>query len=169
MFSDFKKIFPKTAFWHFNSHFVLKTFIWVIFQITEKKQQIINNKFLANIWRNNWHFRIWRSKRTLIMYLPFTFKIKWYRCSRCAIVIHYRRTNIKGTANSNLELSQEKLISLFCNKLKNRVSKQSMYLVARKMMKECGGFICERAFFKGDFFGKSKYFWKMMECFFFVQ
>ena len=51
------------------------------------------------------------------MYLPFTFKIKWYRCSWCASMIQYRRANIKGTANSNLELSQEKwwneLASLF--------------------------------------------------------
>ena len=45
MFPDFKKSFPKKLFWHFKLHFVLKTFILDIFQITEKKQQTKNQQF----------------------------------------------------------------------------------------------------------------------------
>ena len=60
----FQNSFPKKIFWHFNVHFVLKTFIWDMFQITEKKQPTKNNNFLTNIWCNNWHFSIWRHKKT---------------------------------------------------------------------------------------------------------
>ena len=34
-----KIVSQKKIFWHFDLHFVLKTFIWDIFQITEQKQQ----------------------------------------------------------------------------------------------------------------------------------
>ena len=47
MFTDFQNSFPKNSFWHFNLHFVLKIFIWDIFQITEKKQQLKTTIF----WR----------------------------------------------------------------------------------------------------------------------
>ena len=54
----------KKIFWHFSLHFVLKTLIRNIFQITEKKQQTKNKNFLTNIWQNNWCFSIWHRKRT---------------------------------------------------------------------------------------------------------
>ena len=66
MFPDFKNSFPEKSFWHFDLHFVLKTFIWDIFQITEKKQQTKNNNFLTNIWRDNWRFINCCCKRTLL-------------------------------------------------------------------------------------------------------
>ena len=81
MFPDFKNSFPKNSFWHFDLHFVLKTFIWDIFQITEKKQQTKNNSFLMNIWRNNWRFNIWRHKRTLLMYHEWQLSFKIYSIS----------------------------------------------------------------------------------------
>ena len=45
MFPDFKNSFPKKSFWHFDLHFVLKTFISDKFQITEIKQQTRNQQF----------------------------------------------------------------------------------------------------------------------------
>ena len=45
MFPDFINSFPEKSFWHFDLHFVLKTFISDIFQITEKKQQTKNQQF----------------------------------------------------------------------------------------------------------------------------
>ena len=43
VFPDFKNNF-ENLFWHFYLHFVLKTFILDLFQITEKKQQNKNQQ-----------------------------------------------------------------------------------------------------------------------------
>ena len=77
MFLDFKNSCPKNSFCHFNSHFVLKTFIWDIFQITKKKQQTKNNNFQTNIWRNNWRFNIWHRKKTPLKHLKWIVDEKW--------------------------------------------------------------------------------------------
>ena len=45
MFPDPQNSFPEKSFWHFDLHFVLKTLISDIFQITEKKQQTKNQQF----------------------------------------------------------------------------------------------------------------------------
>ena len=45
MFPDPQNSFPEKSFWHFDLHFVLKTFISDIFQITEKKQETKNQQF----------------------------------------------------------------------------------------------------------------------------
>ena len=49
MFPDFKNSFPEKSFWHFNLHFVLKTFNRDIFQITEKKQRTKNQQLSVKL------------------------------------------------------------------------------------------------------------------------